>query len=93
MKKIILLLPFLIPSLKGMSQFYIIGSVADSVTGLPIPNSRVTLFNSDTTFFREVRTVAAGNFVFNNIPANTYSIGVAYVGEEYRQINLNLLIL
>ena len=91
MKKIILLLAFLILSLKGMSQFYIIGSVVDSLTGLPISNVRVTLFNNDTTFFREERTAAAGNFVFNNIPANTYSIGAEYIGEEYRQITLNLI--
>ena len=91
MKKIILLLAFLIPSLKGISQFYIIGSVADSATGLQIPNVRVTLFNNDTTFFREERTLTNGTYLFNNVPANIYSLGAAYVGEDYKQIILNLI--
>ena len=91
MKKIILLLAFFIPSLKGLCQFNIIGSVADSVTGLPIPNVRVTLFNNDTTFFREERTLTNGTYLFNNVPGNIYSLGAASVGEDYKQIALNLI--
>jgi len=37
------------------------GTITDE-TGQPVPNARITLFNADTTLFREDRTGADGTY-------------------------------
>ena len=42
-----------------------------------ISGARVTLFNSDTTYFIEERSDDFGMFYFSNVSAGAYKIGVA----------------
>ncbi len=56
-------------------------------TNAPIPNARVTLFNVDTSYFRETRTDAAGIYLIENLPGGGPGLffGVAKPGFEYFQ--------
>jgi len=36
--------------------------------GAPVANARITLFNADTSLFRETRTDASGQYLFENLP-------------------------
>ena len=88
MKKYIFISVLILQSIFTVAQFNVAGSADDSITAGPLINARITLFNIDTTFFREERTDANGDFQFTNIPANIYSLGVASSGMEYIQISL-----
>lgn len=44
------------------------GMVAD-VAGFPIAEARITVFNADTSFFRETRTDASGQYLLQNLPS------------------------
>ncbi len=90
MKKTILLSALLIISLVAKSQFNITGTVQDQPFTQYLTGARVTLFNVDTTFFRESRADVSGNYSFTNIPANTYSLGVSYLNKEYQQLTINI---
>ncbi len=72
------------------AQSIVSGTVQDSITANPLFNVRVTIFNSDTSFFREARTDSNGDYSFQNIPSGTYSLGVAAVGKDYRQRTVNI---
>ncbi|MDZ4747514.1 MAG: galactose oxidase-like domain-containing protein [Saprospiraceae bacterium] len=43
------------------------GTITDSI-GSPVIDVRVTLFNGDTSLFRESRTDASGQYIFENLP-------------------------
>ncbi len=64
------------------------GTIADS-SG-PVVGARVTFFNSDTSYFREGRSDAAGGYSFAAVAAGNYTLGASYTGKEYRQVSLAL---
>lgn len=74
-------LAFTFTSTSVKSQFSISGNVTSQ--SLSIVNARVTLFNTDTSFFREDRTLSSGNYLFSNIPTGAYTLGVAKLDHEY----------
>ncbi|MEO5572809.1 MAG: galactose oxidase-like domain-containing protein [Bacteroidia bacterium] len=90
MKKTILLSALLVISLAAKSQFNVTGTVQDQPFTQFMSGARVTLFNADTTFFRETRVNGSGNYSFTNIPANVYSLGVSYLNKQYQQVSLNV---
>ena len=55
--------------------------------GSPISNARVTLFNNDTSLFRETRTDINGRYVIDNLPGGGPYLffGVSSLGREYFQ--------
>lgn len=55
--------------------------------GSPISNARVTLFNNDTSLFRETRTDLNGRYVIDNLPGGGPYLffGVSSLGKEYFQ--------
>lgn len=90
MKKIVTILIAASTCINSHAQFNISGSVKDFPFTQWIYSARITLFNSDTTFFRETRTDASGVYAFQNIPVNNYSIGVSYLNKDYQQLNVNI---
>jgi len=88
MKKIILIFIFLALTVKANSQYSIGGIVRDQPFTQFMVSARMTLFNSDTTFFREIRADMSGVYSFTNIPPGSYSIGCSYIGKEYQQNNI-----
>jgi hypothetical protein len=60
------------------------GTITDE-TGQPVPNARITLFNADTTLFREVRTNVDGTYLIGGLPdGGPYLFfGAAAPGMEY----------
>ena len=90
MKNLVLLSLLTLVTLTAKSQFGINGIVSEQLSTQKLQDARITLFNADTTFFRETRSNASGNYTFSNIPANTYSLGVSYLNKEYQQISMNL---
>ena len=69
-------------SSKGFCQT-VSGRVSDSL-GMVIA-ARITLFNSDTTYFRETRSDSTGIFSIEKIPAGSYRIGGSYPAREYQE--------
>ncbi|MBI2271365.1 MAG: DUF1929 domain-containing protein [Bacteroidetes bacterium] len=65
------------------SQFTLSGNVKDNSSN-NINNARVIIFNADTSFFKEQRTMSTGNFTLTNIPADNYTIGITALGKEYK---------
>lgn len=53
-----------------------------------ISGARVTLFNSDTTYFIEERSDDFGMFYFSNVSAGAYKIGVAKSNYNYKESNV-----
>lgn len=90
MKKLTFIQLLLIASFAAKSQFTITGNVTDQPFTQVLQNARLTLFNADTSFFRETRSDISGNYTFSNIPSNTYALGVSFLNKEYQQININL---
>ena len=90
MKNLIIILWLIMISFIAKSQFSIIGAIAEQPSTQILQGARITLFNADTTFFRETRSSVTGNYTFSNIPANTYSLGVSFLNKEYQQISINL---
>ncbi|MEP6794661.1 MAG: carboxypeptidase-like regulatory domain-containing protein, partial [Saprospiraceae bacterium] len=85
MKNIILPLVFLL-SVTGIKAQVLTGTIKDD-QGTPVMNARITLFNNDTTLFREARSDAYGRYVIDNLPGGgPYLVfGVAAKGKEYFQ--------
>lgn len=50
--------------------------------GRPLAGARITLFNADTSDFREVRSAADGSFSFSPA-AGSFRLGAAYPGRQY----------
>ena len=61
-----------------------------SISGLPIANSRVTLFNEDLSYFREVRTNARGEYTIRDVAPGPYRLGVSAMGLEYQETEIRV---
>lgn len=70
------------------AQFSVTGNV--TAQSLAAANVRITLFNSDTTFFLEERTNNAGNYAFTGVPSGTYTIGFAKLDQEYIDTSITI---
>lgn len=66
------------------------GIVTDAGSGQSVSNARVTLFNSNLTFFREVRADAQGAYAFAGVPIGSYQLGVAARDREYEETTVSL---
>jgi hypothetical protein len=53
-----------------------------------VSGARVTLFNSDTTYFIEERSDDFGMFYFSNVSEGAYKIGVAKTNYNYKESNI-----
>lgn len=73
--------------LMGISQT-VSGKVSDSISA--VAGARVTLFNADTSFFREARTDAAGFFRVENVPTGSYRLGASYPKREYKEVTITV---
>src|SRR3989338_8298973 len=66
---------------------------AQTVSGLvqigtnPVAGARVTLFNADTSDFREIRSAGDGSFSFSPV-SGAYRLGVAFLGRQYQELNV-----
>jgi Domain of unknown function (DUF1929)/Carboxypeptidase regulatory-like domain len=66
-------------------------AVAQTVSGIvedddgPIAGARVTLFDADTTFFRETRSDGSGAFAIAGVPPGAYLLGAAAFDRDYRE--------
>ncbi len=71
---------------KNLSAQTLTGMVSD-LSGAPVADARVTLFNVDTSWFWETRTDANGKYLFENLPAGGPYLffGVASPGFAYFQ--------
>ncbi len=69
-----------------LSAQTLIGTITDQA-GAAVPNARVTVFNGDTSYFREARTGLDGKYLFENLPGGGPYLffGVAKPGFEYFQ--------
>jgi hypothetical protein len=81
MKSISALLFLIVFSISTYGQFSISGSVSGGSN--PIQWARITLFDDAIVFFAEVRSDTMGNFVFDDIPQGTYTIGITALDLEY----------
>lgn len=63
------------------AQFSVSGLILSG--GQPLANSRVTLFDENQVFFREVRSSLSGAYIFSDVPTGTYTIGATAPGKEY----------
>lgn len=70
--------------LTASGQYSVNGLVVDN-SSIPISGARITLFDSSLTYFAEKRSDNSGLFIFNNIPAGNYSLGVEKLTKEYLQ--------
>lgn len=61
------------------------GTIND-IADLPLQNVRVTLYNSDTTYFNEDRTDALGAYVFNSVPAGSYLLNASRADLAYARV-------
>jgi hypothetical protein len=69
-----------------VAQYTISGKI--TVSSQSIGDARVTLFNSDTTYFVEERSDNIGIFSFSDVPFGTYTIGVAKSNYNYKESNV-----
>ena len=69
-----------------VAQYTISGKI--TVSSQSIGDARVTLFNSDTTYFVEERSDNIGIFSFSDVPFGTYTIGVAKSNYNYKESNI-----
>ncbi|MBC7885391.1 MAG: DUF1929 domain-containing protein [Saprospiraceae bacterium] len=68
------------------AQYSIKGKITEQTQ--TISGARMTLFNSDTTYFMERRSDNIGMFFFSNVPSGTYKIGVAKSDYNYKESNI-----
>lgn len=68
----------------SLSAQTLVGTITDPA-GVFVQNARITLFNADTSYFRETRTNANGQYLFENLPAGGPYLffGVAKPGYAY----------
>jgi hypothetical protein len=64
------------------------GSV--TLSGQPVAGARITIFVPSLTFFRELRTDAAGSYQFPSIPTGSYNLGVAARGLGYQEVEISV---
>ncbi len=60
----------------GAQAQVVSGSILDPGS-VSLENVRVTLYNSDTSYFAEERTGASGDFLFNAVPAGDYTLNAS----------------
>jgi len=68
------------------AQYSITGKITEQTQ--TISGARMTLFNSDTTYFMERRSDNIGMFIFSNVPTGTYKIGVAKSNYNYKESSI-----
>lgn len=71
----------------------IAATISGSVTaagGGPIAGARVTLANSDVTFFREARSDAGGQYAIPGVPPGLYTLGSSALTFEYREVSVSV---
>ncbi len=90
MKKVIFICIFLTVFVKANGQYNIGGIVRDQPFTQLMVYASMTLFNSDTTFFRETRVDTSGTYRFINIPPGSYFLGCSYIGKEYQQNSITI---
>ncbi len=56
----------------------------------PIPNARITLFTPTLSVFAETRSDPSGTYTFTGVPAGTYQLGCAAMGQEYAEASITL---
>ncbi|MBI3413504.1 MAG: DUF1929 domain-containing protein [Candidatus Aenigmarchaeota archaeon] len=71
-------------SLSGTTKLE--GTIQERSSGNFIKQARITLFTTDLSFFREARSDGQGYYQFGNIPAGSYQLGVAALGQEYEEV-------
>lgn len=69
-----------------IGQYSIKGKITEQMQS--ISGARITLFNSDTTYFMEGRSDNIGIFSFLDVPSGIYKIGVAKFNYNYKEINI-----
>jgi hypothetical protein len=79
MKKIILLLLFIVPFL-GISQVQLSGKVMDSLSSIEYAN--VVLKRQDGTIVTGAITTEDGSFTINDITTGTYLVNISFIGYE-----------
>ena len=82
------LLAFIRESAYG--QNVISGQVND-IASSPVFGARVTLFNISQSYFQEARTNSNGIYMFSNVPAGDYFLGVAKINKEYVEESISVL--
>jgi hypothetical protein len=60
-----------------------VAGVVTATGGGPLGGARITLFDADTTFFREARSDADGAFAVSGVPPGTYTVGASLMGRAY----------
>ena len=68
------------------AQNTITGKITEQIQ--TVSGARVTLFNSDTTYFIEERSDDFGMFYFSNVSEGAYKIGVAKTNYNYKESNI-----
>src|SRR5262245_6469755 len=69
------------------------GNVSGQVTrsaGGTVSGARVTLFTTNLSYFREVRSDGAGNYQIGGAPDGTYQLGVAARGYQYQEVTVTV---
>ena len=64
------------------------GNVSD-LGSTPLQNARVTIYNSDTSFFAEDRTDASGNYLFMAVPGDVYTVNASRADLAFQRITIN----
>ena len=88
LKKIILLLLPFCSYKNSCAQFVVSGTI--NFQAQPVTGARITLFNNDTSFFRELRSNEFGKYQFSNVPIGKYTLGIAKLEYEYLDSIINL---
>ncbi|HNT79592.1 MAG TPA: DUF1929 domain-containing protein [Bacteroidia bacterium] len=71
------------------AQFTVSGQISDTI-GIPVPEARITLFDSSQTYFQEERTDAAGVYLFSNVPSGNYFLGIEKLNKEYIEQSISV---
>lgn len=61
------------------------GIITDPLS-IPLTNARVTLYNSDTTFFAEERSDALGMYQFSGLPADNFTVNASRADLAYTRV-------
>src|ERR1017187_6137556 len=81
--RVLPILVFFLAALTASAQSGNAGAVRGTVTdtsGAVIPNATVTLDNARSVLLRTLQTDATGQFVFSNVPFNSYRISISANG-------------
>jgi len=87
MKRTLPALVFLASAALHCAAQSVSGTVTDPVSA-PLNGVRVTLYNSDTSYFAEVRTNGTGYFTFPAVPSGTYKLNASRADLAYQRVNV-----